>query len=91
MREQCLGVKYSCDDLGSRVRVNLCPDSLNLLPFLLGLLSVARGSLESLGSQAFVHVAFDIAAHAHSLPQETLGMAFVKSRHDLFAPCHGLD
>lgn len=90
MREQFLCGTSFCGDLGSRVRVDLCPDSLNLLSLLLRLLSVARSSLESLGSQALVHVAFDVTAHAHSLPQEALSMAFVKSRHDLFAPCHGL-
>ncbi|KAI6875797.1 hypothetical protein KC323_g112 [Hortaea werneckii] len=61
---------------------------LNLLSLLLRLLSVARSSLESLGSQALVHVAFDVTAHAHSLPQEALSMAFVKSHTNQAGPFH---
>lgn len=71
----------------SRIRINLIPYGLNLLPLLLRKLSVLRRPLKSLSTQTLVDIALDVAAHAHSLPHEASRVAFVEGAHDFFAAC----
>lgn len=69
----------------STIRINLRPARLDLLLLLLGQLAILRRALQPCRSQAHVDVVLQGRAHAHGLPHEAAGVAFVQSCHDLFA------
>jgi len=69
----------------SAIRIDFRPAGIDFLPLLLRQLPVLSSAIEALGAQTHVDFVLEVCAHAHRLPHQAFGLAFVEGGHDLFA------
>jgi hypothetical protein len=63
------------------------PNLLNTRTLVSSVVTIALGSVGSLGGKALVHVTLDVVAVADGFVKESAGVALVEGCHDLLAVC----